>query len=77
MEHAEAEVKKKIANQILDEEAQFEYCQKMLKEITDKRMAKELAAKEVEDIEVEEDTVHEADYCGDLEDEDIFDSEDL
>jgi len=52
MEMAEEQVKKKIATQILDEEAQYLYCQKLMQEIADKRKAKE---GEIEEMAVEVD----------------------
>lgn len=51
-EEAEAEVKRNHANQLLDEEAEFEYCQKMLKQIAKKRKLKETKNTEIEEAPI-------------------------
>lgn len=49
-EEAESEIKKKLASQLLDDEAQYEYCQKMLKELGEKRKLKDSVNMEIEAV---------------------------
>jgi len=66
---AEEEQKKKFANQILDEEAQYQFCQKMLDQLNDKRKLKRKKEEQLEEEKQREDFAVEIQYDDDDESE--------